>query len=224
MMLRRISAEALAARRRRSGVPRDLRRGRGRARRRADARRLAAHLVARSRWARNRTKSSPTSAPSSRSISRCRSTPAASACWPAITARRRSDLGVPLVGVGFMYPQGYFRQRISPEGWQQEVYERLNWDDAPITHARTRRRQAVRRARAARHPIGARPGVGGPARPRAAAPARHRPRAERAVGSRAVRAAVRRRTGHAPAAGDRAGPRRRAGAARARPDTRRCGT
>ena len=47
------------------------------------------------------------------------------------------DLGVPLVGVGFMYPQGYFRQRISPEGWQQEVYEQLNWTDAPIAHART---------------------------------------------------------------------------------------
>ena len=44
---------------------------------------------------------------------------------------------MPLVGVGFMYPQGYFRQRISPEGWQQEVYERLDWDDAPIAHART---------------------------------------------------------------------------------------
>ena len=35
--------------------------------------------------------------------------------------KEASDLGVPLVGVGFMYPQGYFRQRISPEGWQQEV-------------------------------------------------------------------------------------------------------
>ncbi len=47
------------------------------------------------------------------------------------------DLGVPLIGVGFMYPQGYFRQRISNDGWQQEVYEQLNWADAPIAHART---------------------------------------------------------------------------------------
>ena len=46
--------------------------------------------------------------------------------------KEASDLGVPLVGVGFMYPQGYFRQRVSPEGWQQEVYEQLDWDDAPI--------------------------------------------------------------------------------------------
>src|SRR5262245_15758317 len=51
--------------------------------------------------------------------------------------KEASDLGVPLVGVGFMYPQGYFRQRISPEGWQQEVYERLDWTSAPVAHART---------------------------------------------------------------------------------------
>jgi starch phosphorylase len=45
---------------------------------------------------------------------------------------------VPLVGVGFMYPQGYFRQRVAQDGWQHEVYERINWGDAPIAHARTR--------------------------------------------------------------------------------------
>src|SRR5262245_18184577 len=28
-----------------------------------------------------------------------------------------SDLGVPLIGVGFMYPQGYFHQQVSAEGW-----------------------------------------------------------------------------------------------------------
>ena len=47
-----------------------------------------------------------------------------------------TSLGVPLIGVGFMYPQGYFRQRVSPEGWQQEVYEQLRWDNAPIAPAR----------------------------------------------------------------------------------------
>ena len=51
--------------------------------------------------------------------------------------KEASDLGVPLVGVGFMYPQGYFRQRISPEGLQQEVYERINWADAPVAPAHT---------------------------------------------------------------------------------------
>ena len=44
-----------------------------------------------------------------------------------------SDRGLPLVAVGFMYPQGYFRQRISPEGDQQEDYTQLNFDEAPIT-------------------------------------------------------------------------------------------
>ncbi len=51
--------------------------------------------------------------------------------------KEASDLGLPLIGVGFMYPQGYFHQTISPEGWQQEVYERLSWEVAPIAHAIT---------------------------------------------------------------------------------------
>jgi glycogen phosphorylase len=49
--------------------------------------------------------------------------------------KEASDLGVPLVGVGFMYPQGYFHQTVSPEGWQLEVYERLNWPDVAIEQA-----------------------------------------------------------------------------------------
>jgi starch phosphorylase len=44
-----------------------------------------------------------------------------------------SDRGLPLVAVGFMYPQGYFRQRISSEGDQQEDYTQLNFNDAPIS-------------------------------------------------------------------------------------------
>jgi len=49
--------------------------------------------------------------------------------------KEASDLGVPLIGVGFMYPQGYFHQHVSAEGWQEESYERLNWADAPIEPA-----------------------------------------------------------------------------------------
>ncbi len=33
-----------------------------------------------------------------------------------------SDLGIPLVGVGLFYGQGYFRQWLDPSGWQQEDY------------------------------------------------------------------------------------------------------
>jgi starch phosphorylase len=51
--------------------------------------------------------------------------------------KEASDLGIPLIGVGFMYPQGYFHQSVSAEGWQQELYERLNWADAPIEPAIT---------------------------------------------------------------------------------------
>jgi glycogen phosphorylase len=51
--------------------------------------------------------------------------------------KEAGDLGVPLIGVGFMYPQGYFHQHVSAEGWQEESYERLNWTDAPIEPATT---------------------------------------------------------------------------------------
>jgi glycogen phosphorylase len=33
-----------------------------------------------------------------------------------------SDLGIPLVGVGLFYGQGYFRQRLDRDGWQHEQY------------------------------------------------------------------------------------------------------
>jgi starch phosphorylase len=46
--------------------------------------------------------------------------------------KEASDLGLPLVGVGFMYPQGYFHQQVSADGWQLEAYERIDWNDAPI--------------------------------------------------------------------------------------------
>ena len=49
------------------------------------------------------------------------------------TCKEASNLGLPLVGVGFMYPQGYFHQRISAGGWQEEVYRQLDFSEAPIT-------------------------------------------------------------------------------------------
>jgi hypothetical protein len=33
-----------------------------------------------------------------------------------------SDLGIPLIGIGLFYGQGYFRQRLDQNGWQQEDY------------------------------------------------------------------------------------------------------
>ncbi|HMF86208.1 MAG TPA: alpha-glucan family phosphorylase, partial [Nitrospiraceae bacterium] len=51
--------------------------------------------------------------------------------------KEASDLGVPLVGIGFMYPQGYFRQRITPEGWQEAAYAPFNRAVSPIHPALT---------------------------------------------------------------------------------------
>ncbi|MFA5079609.1 MAG: alpha-glucan family phosphorylase, partial [Dehalococcoidia bacterium] len=44
-----------------------------------------------------------------------------------------SDLGIPLVCVGFMYPQGYFHQHISEDGWQTEVYEQIGYDKVAVS-------------------------------------------------------------------------------------------
>jgi starch phosphorylase len=44
-----------------------------------------------------------------------------------------SDLGVPLVAVGFMYSEGYLHQHIGSDGWQENTKEFLNRDAAPIT-------------------------------------------------------------------------------------------
>ena len=39
-----------------------------------------------------------------------------------------SDLGIPLVGVGLLYTEGYFHQLIDSDGWQQERNERIDPD------------------------------------------------------------------------------------------------
>jgi starch phosphorylase len=46
--------------------------------------------------------------------------------------KEASDMGLPLVAVGLMYPQGYFHQHISADGWQEEAYRQLDFDGAPI--------------------------------------------------------------------------------------------
>ncbi|MEQ8786985.1 MAG: alpha-glucan family phosphorylase [Pirellulaceae bacterium] len=46
-----------------------------------------------------------------------------------------SDLGVPLVGIGLFYDQGYFRQRLDMERWQQEEYMDLNVSQLPLQPA-----------------------------------------------------------------------------------------
>ena len=44
-----------------------------------------------------------------------------------------SDLGVPLVGVGLLYQQGYFEQRLNDDGWQQESTPENDFHTLPLT-------------------------------------------------------------------------------------------
>lgn len=44
-----------------------------------------------------------------------------------------SDLGLPLVGVGIAFSQGYFRQSLDDEGLQHERYPPNDWHDLPVT-------------------------------------------------------------------------------------------
>ena len=43
-----------------------------------------------------------------------------------------SGLGVPLVAVGLFYDQGYFKQHLNAEGWQEEEYLRTNIENLPM--------------------------------------------------------------------------------------------
>lgn len=49
-----------------------------------------------------------------------------------------SDLGVPIVGVGLFYANGYFRQRIDGSGWQVEEYGSVDLGTLPLKHAANR--------------------------------------------------------------------------------------
>ncbi|MBI5301373.1 MAG: alpha-glucan family phosphorylase [Chloroflexi bacterium] len=51
--------------------------------------------------------------------------------------KEASDLGLPFVGVGFLYPQGYFTQKLNPDGWQEAIYEKLNFALVPALPAKT---------------------------------------------------------------------------------------
>lgn len=48
-----------------------------------------------------------------------------------------SDIGVPLVGVGLMYRQGYFRQRLNRSGWQEEYYIDNDFENLPLELVRS---------------------------------------------------------------------------------------
>jgi starch phosphorylase len=47
-------------------------------------------------------------------------------------AKEASDLGLPFVGIGFFYTEGYFTQRITEDGWQEARYIRHPLEDLPV--------------------------------------------------------------------------------------------
>lgn len=44
-----------------------------------------------------------------------------------------SDLGIPLVGIGICYKEGYFQQYLAADGWQQELYPISDFLNLPMT-------------------------------------------------------------------------------------------
>ncbi|MBM3153023.1 MAG: glycosyltransferase family 1 protein, partial [Chloroflexi bacterium] len=46
--------------------------------------------------------------------------------------KETSDLGVPFVGIGLLYSEGYFSQRITEDGWQEAINNPLNFPDLPL--------------------------------------------------------------------------------------------
>ncbi|MGB8647475.1 MAG: alpha-glucan family phosphorylase [Anaerolineae bacterium] len=50
--------------------------------------------------------------------------------------KESSDLGIPLIGIGFLYPQGYFRQEVDAWGNQIAIYDKLNFAEVPAVAAR----------------------------------------------------------------------------------------
>jgi starch phosphorylase len=51
--------------------------------------------------------------------------------------KEASDLGLPFVGVGFLYPQGYFKQEITPNGDQDAIYVKVRFAEVPAQPAFT---------------------------------------------------------------------------------------
>jgi len=56
-----------------------------------------------------------------------------------------SDLALPMVGVGLLYEQGYFHQRLDLAGWQHEYWINTDSNGCPPSSHRRRRRTADHR-------------------------------------------------------------------------------
>ena len=130
--------------------------------------------------------------------------------------KEASDLGMPMVAVGFLYTQGYFKQHITEDGWQESLYSSLDFEDLPVHRVIDQEGNPL--TVGGRSPRTACAGafVAHPSRPGPIVPARQQCRGQRADGPRPDVPPVHQRHGAASVAGDPARSGRRARPARPR--------
>ena len=58
--------------------------------------------------------------------------------------KEASDLGLPLVAVGFLYTFGYFSQHITEDGWQEARNVELNFDNLPLVALLDENREPIK--------------------------------------------------------------------------------
>lgn len=46
--------------------------------------------------------------------------------------KQASDLGIPFIGIGFLYQQGYFTQAMPADGWQEAHFKKINFNNIPL--------------------------------------------------------------------------------------------
>ncbi len=55
-----------------------------------------------------------------------------------------SDLGIPLIGIGLLYQEGYFQQYLNADGWQQESYPQNDFFNLPLSLQRDEQGDPIR--------------------------------------------------------------------------------
>ena len=65
-------------------------------------------------------------------MNRFRCTPGGLGVLAGDHIKSASDLDIPLIGIGLFYGQGYFRQRLDQNSWQQEEYLQTDLNQLPM--------------------------------------------------------------------------------------------
>ncbi len=102
-----------------------------------------------------------------------------------------SDLGLPFLGVGLLYQEGYFHQYLNPDGWQQELYPKNDFYNLPVTLERQSSGAPLLIEIEYPGRIGEGPGMAGTSRPRAPLSTRYKHREQPACGPGHHRPAIR---------------------------------